>query len=181
MGQTRRSTITTLMVVRRIRRNRNGWDIYYEPSRRQEGLDLYIQHGAVHEKGRSMGRTWSLLSAPLNAGDSFISVRNDPISMGWKVGDPIAIAPTDNLSQGERAGNHIHRISEVLNESSAFTFTYCMIARLVFSRTTPSISRSSVEIKRRRLYSSRNIELTRRYRVEPMRLILAISNKQFNL
>jgi hypothetical protein len=47
-----------------------------------------------------MGRTWSLLSAPLYAGDSFI-VRNDPICMGWKVGDRIAIAPTDDLSQGE--------------------------------------------------------------------------------
>ena len=52
--------------------------------------------------GRKLDRTWSLLAADVAAGDSQISLKDDPTSMGWQVGDKIGIAATarDGQTQG---------------------------------------------------------------------------------
>ena len=51
-------------------------------------------------KGRIMSRTWSLLEVPLAVGATSMKLSHNPIDMGWKVGDRIAVAPTDDRSQG---------------------------------------------------------------------------------
>jgi hypothetical protein len=47
-------------------------------------------------RGRDMTRTWSLLSTPLTVGATTMRLQDNPINMGWKVGDRIAVAPTND-------------------------------------------------------------------------------------
>lgn len=55
----------------------------------------------IQIKGRELTRTWSLLQVPLAEGDTVLRLAHDPVQMGWKVGDRIAVAPTDDRSQGD--------------------------------------------------------------------------------
>lgn len=52
--------------------------------------------------GRKLERTWSLLASDVAAGDSILMLKDDPIDMGWQVGDKIGIAATarDGQTQG---------------------------------------------------------------------------------
>ena len=54
----------------------------------------------VYVAGRTLARTWSLLSSPLLAGDVTMRLLHSPIRMGWRIGDRIGVAPTLSLSQG---------------------------------------------------------------------------------
>ncbi|KAK3268713.1 hypothetical protein CYMTET_22795 [Cymbomonas tetramitiformis] len=51
--------------------------------------------------GRTLRRTWSLLAATVTSGVSSIRLMHDAADMGWRVGDRIAIAPTQMQSKGE--------------------------------------------------------------------------------
>lgn len=51
-------------------------------------------------RGRQLARTWSLLSEPLVPGATTMRLMHDPIMMGWKVGDRLAISPTEDLANG---------------------------------------------------------------------------------
>ena len=52
--------------------------------------------------GRKLERTWSLLASDVAEGDSILMLKDDPIDMGWQVGDKIGIAATarDGQTQG---------------------------------------------------------------------------------
>eukprot|EP00854_Cymbomonas_tetramitiformis_P006830 gene6830-8160_t len=60
-----------------------------------EGLPL------LEIAGRTLRRTWSLLAATVTSGVSSIRLMHDAADMGWRVGDRIAIAPTQMQSKGE--------------------------------------------------------------------------------
>lgn len=64
----------------------------------------------IHVKGRELIRTWSLLAKPLQLGDSTMELLHHPNMMGWKVGDRIAVAPTQSRSQGSGAEFYIQNI-----------------------------------------------------------------------
>jgi hypothetical protein len=55
----------------------------------------------VKIKGKTLTRSWSLLSHPLLTGHTTLKVMHDPLLMGWQVGDRIVVAPTKPLSRGE--------------------------------------------------------------------------------
>ena len=46
--------------------------------------------------GRKMERTWTLLSSDAQQGSTTLELRDDPKSMGWRVGDIIGVAKTDS-------------------------------------------------------------------------------------
>jgi hypothetical protein len=50
--------------------------------------------------GREMVRTWSLLSDPIGISDSKMTLMHDANLMGWRVGDRIGLAPTDDKATG---------------------------------------------------------------------------------
>jgi len=52
--------------------------------------------------GRKLDQTWTLLASDVAAGDSVLMLKDDPIDMGWQVGDKIGIAATarDGQTQG---------------------------------------------------------------------------------
>ena len=54
----------------------------------------------VKIKGRTLSRTWSLLSAPFVAGQSTLKLLHSPLRMGWKVGDRVGISSTAPSSAG---------------------------------------------------------------------------------
>ena len=56
--------------------------------------------GFIDIQGRNMERTWSLLSSPMMPGKNTMELLHDPRLMGWKIGDRIAVAPTEKSSQG---------------------------------------------------------------------------------
>lgn len=66
----------------------------------------------VNIEGKKLDRTWSLLSKPLKEGDRSMNLMHEPISMGWTVGDRIAIAPTERLSNGYGEDFRIESINE---------------------------------------------------------------------
>jgi hypothetical protein len=49
-------------------------------------------HISMH--GRPLRKTWTLLAADAPAGETTIRLKDDPLGMGWRVGDQIAIATT---------------------------------------------------------------------------------------
>ena len=51
-------------------------------------------------KGRSLKRTWSLLSKPLEVGMTQLQLLHHPLDMGWKIGDRLGLSPTDNVATG---------------------------------------------------------------------------------
>jgi len=84
---------------------------------------LYIKNnGAVHEhlrtrafgtfaatasdyptidiEGRELTRTWSLLASPFNQGANEIRLMHDAELMGWRVGDRVGIAPSEERAKG---------------------------------------------------------------------------------
>ena len=44
--------------------------------------------------GRPFERTWTLLAANAEAGATVLTLKHDPVQMGWAVGDEIGIATT---------------------------------------------------------------------------------------
>jgi hypothetical protein len=50
--------------------------------------------------GRELTRTWSLLKKPLKIKENIMELQHNPREMGWKIGDRIAVASTDNLALG---------------------------------------------------------------------------------
>jgi hypothetical protein len=54
----------------------------------------------IEIKGRTLSRTWSLLSEPLNAGQNKLNLLHSPLRMGWQVGDRIGVASTAPSSAG---------------------------------------------------------------------------------
>ena len=48
----------------------------------------------------SLVRTWSLLSEALYPGARRVKLMHDPRDMGWRVGDRLAIAPTEPMAKG---------------------------------------------------------------------------------
>jgi len=50
--------------------------------------------------GRPLGRTWSLLAAPAPAGATTLELVHDVAAAGWRIGDRVAIAPTEAASRG---------------------------------------------------------------------------------
>ena len=65
----------------------------------------------INIRGRKLARTWSLLSQPLQSGDTTMTLLHNPDLMGWKVGDRIAVAPTKDRSEGSGAEFYIQSIS----------------------------------------------------------------------
>eukprot|EP00591_Stephanopyxis_turris_P017726 CAMPEP_0195538828 /NCGR_PEP_ID=MMETSP0794_2-20130614/49734_1 /TAXON_ID=515487 /ORGANISM="Stephanopyxis turris, Strain CCMP 815" /LENGTH=1792 /DNA_ID=CAMNT_0040672837 /DNA_START=109 /DNA_END=5487 /DNA_ORIENTATION=- len=61
---------------------------------------------------RQLLRTWSLLSEPLRIGDRYMKLLHNPVYMGWKVGDRIAIAPTKSKSRGTGQEFRIVHVSD---------------------------------------------------------------------
>jgi len=51
-------------------------------------------------RGRTLGRTWSLLSEPLVPGATTMTLMHDPTRIGWKVGDRLGISPTESQARG---------------------------------------------------------------------------------
>ena len=70
-----------------------------------------INHSTITMKGRELARTWSLLAKPMAQGDSTIELFHDTSSMGWRVGDRVALAPTDNRSKGHGEAFRITKIN----------------------------------------------------------------------
>jgi len=71
---------------------------------RTRAFGSFVEHGASLPEdaepyfsviGRELDRTWSLLAQPLTPDSTAIQLMHDPITMGWKVGDRIAVAPTE--------------------------------------------------------------------------------------
>jgi hypothetical protein len=60
-----------------------------------------ITQPMIKIKGRQITRTWSLLQTPLSSEATSIKLIHNPADMGWNIGDRIAVAPTDDRSQGE--------------------------------------------------------------------------------
>ena len=54
----------------------------------------------VKIKGRTLSRTWSLLSAPFATGQSTLKLLHSPLRMGWQVGDRVGISSTAPSSAG---------------------------------------------------------------------------------
>lgn len=84
-------------------RNKRAWIYIMNNGATHDGLRTraFGAYGSSGENrlsvvGRELRRTWSLLAEPLEPGSWSIKLIHDPIQMGWKVGDRIAIAPTEN-------------------------------------------------------------------------------------
>ena len=56
----------------------------------------------INVHGRRLGRTWSLLARTAPETGNKIALKDDPIAMGWHVGDAIGIATTSG-GEGTRA------------------------------------------------------------------------------
>jgi hypothetical protein len=54
----------------------------------------------VEIRGRPLHRTWTLLDRPLYRDGTTMQLLHDPIAMGWRVGDRIAVAPTESQAKG---------------------------------------------------------------------------------
>jgi len=65
--------------------------------------------------GRSLVRTWSLLSQPSIIGSQSITLMHNPTDMGWRIGDRIAIAPTTTGSTGNAERYYIKSFSSTGN------------------------------------------------------------------
>lgn len=55
---------------------------------------------SVEIRGRPLQRTWTLLDQPLHRDSTTMKLLHDPVAMGWRIGDRIAVAPTDPQSKG---------------------------------------------------------------------------------
>ena len=78
-------------------------------------------------QGRELVRTWSLLSEPLQSGQTTMKLMHNPILMKWNVGDRIGVATTEQRSQGFGAEFVIQSMDEndgtiTLSTSSPYTF-----------------------------------------------------------
>ncbi len=62
-------------------------------------------------QGHPLRRTWSVLGETVESQSNVIDVAHDVETMGWKVGDRIAIAPTQRLSAGTAQTFYIKSIS----------------------------------------------------------------------
>ena len=51
-------------------------------------------------RGRTLARTWSLLSEPLSPGMTSMKLMHDAYQMGWRVGDRLGISPTEQNARG---------------------------------------------------------------------------------
>jgi len=82
--------------------------------------------GTVDIRGREMTRTWSLLARPLSTGETNLQLMHDPVSMGWKVGDRIAVAPTEVKSSGTGQSFKIQGMEEnnVIRLETASLYDY---------------------------------------------------------
>eukprot|EP00756_Hemistasia_phaeocysticola_P000546 Hpha_TRINITY_DN10391_c0_g1::TRINITY_DN10391_c0_g1_i1::g.115990::m.115990 len=54
--------------------------------------------------GRPMARTWSLLAETAFAGDKILFLKDNPLDMGWKVGDRVGIAATSHSNDHNGTG-----------------------------------------------------------------------------
>ncbi|KAL6070177.1 G8 domain-containing protein [Balamuthia mandrillaris] len=66
----------------------------------------------VEVTGRPLRRTWSLLSLTADEGTDTLHLMHNVEDMGWRVGDRIAIAPTQMLSTGEAQAFFIKDINK---------------------------------------------------------------------
>lgn len=56
--------------------------------------DFLSAPASLDISGRALARTWSLLSSPLAASSSTLTLMHDASAMGWRPGDRILVAPT---------------------------------------------------------------------------------------
>ena len=54
----------------------------------------------IRDRSTTLVRSWSLLAASITTNDTVIQTVHDPVQMGWKIGDRIAIAPFADRAQG---------------------------------------------------------------------------------
>jgi hypothetical protein len=54
----------------------------------------------IRDRSAVLQRSWSLLATSVMMNDTVIQCLHDPIQMGWRIGDRIAIAPIADRSQG---------------------------------------------------------------------------------
>merc|ERR1712037_135894 len=92
-------------------RKSEGWDNFpYHPSIGSRFLaGVGGSHVEIH--GRTMSRTWTLLSEDHSKSDSTLRLKHDAGEMNWQVGDKIAIATTNRGSSSE------HKITEINGKS----------------------------------------------------------------
>ena len=81
---------------------RNNGAVHSGLKTRAFGSDAMGSSGnpVLEVQGRHLERTWSLLSKPLTAGSTTMTLLHNPTFMGWKVGDRIAIAPMKDRAEG---------------------------------------------------------------------------------
>jgi hypothetical protein len=84
----------------------------YHPQLRTRSFGSIGSNPQVHIEGRKLQRTWSLLSESLNKGDEKMKLLHNPVLMGWKVGDRIAVAPTKRLAEGFAAECRVINIED---------------------------------------------------------------------
>ena len=90
-------------------RKSEGWENFpYHPS---IGSRFFAGVGgsSVEIYGRTLSRTWTLLSEDHSKSDSILKLKHDADEMNWRVGDKIAIATTNRGSSSE------HTITEINN------------------------------------------------------------------
>ena len=63
--------------------------------------DRSLYSPKIEISGRELKRSWSIITNQLLIGSYTMSLMHDPVAMGWKIGDRIAIASTKKLSTGE--------------------------------------------------------------------------------
>ena len=76
------------------------------------GIKTSAASPTVHVTGRPLQRAWSLLAAPVAAGEQKVSLMHSPGAMGWRVGDRVVIAPTRGFSQGDVLGYTISALQD---------------------------------------------------------------------
>lgn len=68
------------------------------------GRALGGNNSVIKVTGRTMSRTWSLLTESVSTGSSSIRLMHSPLDMGWRVGDRIVLSPSGGYSSGTAEG-----------------------------------------------------------------------------
>ena len=78
---------------------------YVHPNLRSRAFGSHAEtasdYPTIDIRGRELVRTWSLLSEPLNGGDSTMTLLHDANLMGWRVGDRLGISSDEPVASGE--------------------------------------------------------------------------------
>ncbi len=106
------------------------------PTLRTRAFGAYASNSnespTIDIQGRELVRTWSLLSQPLQLGQTTMKLMHNPLLMKWNVGDRIGVATTRHRSQGTGATFTIQSIQNdgtiTLSEPSPDTFDAEFIA-----------------------------------------------------